>query len=82
LRQFNLKTRLFEYPCSYLIYSKAFDGLPDIARDRVYLRLQQILTSEIPEKEYEHLSAENRQAISEILSETKPEYRIKRTAKK
>src|SRR5262249_14740086 len=24
LRQFDLKTRLFKYPCSYLIYSKSF----------------------------------------------------------
>ena len=28
LRDFDLKTRLFRYPCSYLIYSKAFDALP------------------------------------------------------
>ena len=28
LRQFDLKTRLFKYPCSYLIYSDAFDALP------------------------------------------------------
>jgi hypothetical protein len=28
LRQFDLGTRLFKYPCSYLIYSEAFDALP------------------------------------------------------
>ncbi len=28
LRQFDLKTRLFRYPCSHLIYSRAFDDLP------------------------------------------------------
>ena len=27
LREFDLKTRLFRYPLSYLIYSPAFDGL-------------------------------------------------------
>ena len=26
LREFDLTTRLFKYPCSYLIYSKAFDA--------------------------------------------------------
>ncbi|MEZ6092603.1 MAG: hypothetical protein R3C05_32250, partial [Pirellulaceae bacterium] len=28
LRDLDLKHRLFRYPCSYLIYSEAFDGLP------------------------------------------------------
>ncbi len=28
LRQLDLQTRLFRYPCSYLIYSSAFDALP------------------------------------------------------
>jgi hypothetical protein len=27
LRQFDLKRRLMSYPCSYMIYSDAFDGL-------------------------------------------------------
>ena len=29
LRDLDLNTRLFRYPCSYLIYSRAFDSLPD-----------------------------------------------------
>ena len=29
LRDFDLTTRLFKYPCSFLIYSPQFDGLPD-----------------------------------------------------
>src|SRR4029079_7062055 len=28
LKQLDLETRLFRYPCSYMIYSPAFDGLP------------------------------------------------------
>jgi len=39
LREFDLKTRLFRYPLSYMIYSAAFDGLPDDARARVYRKL-------------------------------------------
>ena len=31
LRQFDLTRRMFRYPCSYLIYSEAFDAMP-IAR--------------------------------------------------
>ena len=39
LRDFDLKTRLFRYPCSYLIYSRAFDSLPDEVKDHIYERL-------------------------------------------
>ena len=34
LRDFDLQTRLFRYPLSYMIYSAAFDALPDPIRDR------------------------------------------------
>ncbi len=64
LRQLNLKTRLLEYPCSYLIYSEAFDALPTAAKASVYKRMYQVLTtSPTPTK----------QAVMEILRETKPE---------
>ncbi len=39
LRDFDLRTRIFKYPCSYLIYNEAFDSLPVQARDYVYHRL-------------------------------------------
>ena len=32
LRDFDLTRRLFKYPCSYLIYSEAFDALPPTAK--------------------------------------------------
>lgn len=35
LRQFDLQTRLFKYPCSYMIYSKTFGELPSEIRDYV-----------------------------------------------
>ena len=72
LRQFDLTTRLFKYPCSYLIYSTAFDGLPTSVKDRVYQRLWDVLTGKEAGKDYAHLSAADRQAIKEILIETKP----------
>ena len=43
LRDFDLKTRLFRYPCSYLIYSRAFDSLPGEVKEYVYQRLWEIL---------------------------------------
>lgn len=71
LRQFDLKTRLFTYPCSYLIYSASFDGLPDRVKERVYQRLWDVLTDKERGKDYAHLSGADRQAIKEILIATK-----------
>ncbi|HKB04170.1 MAG TPA: hypothetical protein VKD90_18245 [Gemmataceae bacterium] len=72
LREFDLQTRLFKNPCSYLIYSPAFDGLPASVRDRTYRRLWDVLTGKETGKDYAHLSAADRQAIKEILIDTKP----------
>lgn len=72
LREFDLKSRLFRYPMSYLIYSKLFEGLPAEAKERVYLRLWEVLTGKDESKEFHHLSKVDRQNILEILRETKP----------
>ncbi len=45
LRDFDLRTRLFRYPLSYMIYSRAFDALPDPVRMRVYRRLRDELAN-------------------------------------
>lgn len=74
LRQFDLKQRLFRYPCSYLIYSEAFDALPAEAKEYVYRRLEEVLTASEPPKEYAHLSSTDREAILQILRDTKPEF--------
>lgn len=71
LRQFDLQTRLFRYPCSHLIYSPAFDGLPPSVKERVYRRLWDVLTGKAAGKDYAHLSAADRQAIKEILIATR-----------
>jgi hypothetical protein len=72
LRDFELTTRLFKYPCSYLIYSPAFDGLPTSVKERVFKRLWDVLTGKETGKDYAHLTAADRQAIKEILIDTKP----------
>jgi len=43
LRDLDLRTRLFKYPLSYLIYSRAFDGLPAYAKDYIYGRFADTL---------------------------------------
>lgn len=71
LRQFDLKTRLFRYPLSYMIYSEAFDGLPAPAKARAYERLYEILTGRDRTPAFAHLSDADRKAILEILRATK-----------
>lgn len=73
LRDFNLQTRIFQYPCSYLIYSAAFDGLPAELKGIVYRKLHDVLTGKDQSPTYRHLSAEDRQAILAILLDTKPD---------
>jgi hypothetical protein len=77
LRDFDLTTRVFKYPCSYLIYSKTFDGLPDEVRQYVYHRLHEVLTDKpnSDDKTFAHLSLADRTAIAEILRDTKPALR-------
>jgi len=72
LRQLDLRGRLFRYPCSFLIHSEAFEGLPEEAREYVYGRLREILTAEDPGKDFAHLSVVDRAALREILAETRP----------
>lgn len=71
LRDLDLQRRLFKYPCSYLIYSTAFDGLPREMRDYVWQRLWDVLAHPNDAK-FKHLSPEDRRAIIEILRATKP----------
>lgn len=77
LRDLDLTRRLLKYPCSYLIYSEAFDSLPPQAREAIYRRLWDVLTGRATEKRYEALGAADRTAIIEILRDTKkdlPDY--------
>jgi hypothetical protein len=71
LRDFDLKTRMFKYPLSYMVYSKAFDDLPKPVLDRVYRRLHEILTGKDKSPAYAKLTSAERKAILQILVETK-----------
>src|ERR1700678_417040 len=72
LRQLDLRTRLLRYPCSYMIYSEAFDHLPDPARNAIYLRMWEVLSGAEKGTRYARLSLLDRRALIEILRETKP----------
>jgi len=73
LRQLDLEKRLLVYPCSYMIYSEAFDGMPDDARAAVYRRMWAVLSGAEKDRKYARLTAASRQAVIEILRATKPE---------
>jgi hypothetical protein len=77
LRDLDLRTRLLKHPCSYLIYSPAFDGLPAEAREYTLQRLHDVLKGRAYSRDFDHLSADDCQAIYEILVATKkdlPDY--------
>jgi hypothetical protein len=71
LRDLDLNNRLFRYPCSFLIYTEAFDGLPDPMREYVYRRLWEVLTRVDQSDSFEHFSRADRRTILEILRDTK-----------
>ncbi len=81
LRDFDLQERLFRYPLSYMVYSEAFDSIPDAAREEILRALYNVLTGILPgvqtgkdaSTKFAHLSTEDRRAVLEILRDTKPD---------
>jgi hypothetical protein len=77
LRQLDLEKRLMRYPCSYLIYSPAFDAMPPSAKNAIYERMWQVLSGAEKDPKYRRLSAADRTNVLGILRETKrglPDY--------
>jgi hypothetical protein len=77
LRDFDLTQRMFRYPLSYMIYSEAFAGMPQAARERIYRRLFDVLTEREKSARYSKLLSNDRRAILEIIRDTKkglPDY--------
>ncbi|RPI54018.1 MAG: hypothetical protein EHM55_12050 [Acidobacteria bacterium] len=78
LYELDLSRRLMKYPCSYLIYSPAFDALPRGAKDPIYRRLWEVLSGQERSERYQSaLSLADRRSIVEILRDTKkdlPDY--------
>jgi hypothetical protein len=72
LRQLDLETRLMRYPCSYMIYSPAFDGLPAATKEAVYARMWAVLSGKDTSRKYAKLTPALRADIVGILLDTKP----------
>ncbi len=71
LFQLDLRTRLFRFPLSYLIYTPEFNNLPEPILAVVRSKLQAILNGESLSGSKVRLTEEDRAAILEILRETK-----------
>lgn len=73
LREFDLRTRLFRYPCSYLISSPSFLAMHEEMKGYVWDRFAEILSGRDESPEFAHLRPADRQAIWEILKDTHPQ---------
>jgi hypothetical protein len=74
LGQLDLVNRLMRFPCSYMVYSEAFEGLPPAVKDAVYGRMVDILRRTDVDAKSPRVSADDRRAVLEILRDTKPEF--------
>ncbi|HJZ74764.1 MAG TPA: hypothetical protein VKE51_23670 [Vicinamibacterales bacterium] len=79
LADLDLVDRLMKYPCSYMVYSAAFDGLPTEVRQAVYQRMIDTLSHNDPRASRARQTAENRRAVLEILRETKSDFPFDRS---
>jgi hypothetical protein len=74
LRELDLHTRLFRYPCSYLIYSPSFDALPREMKNYLWARLEPILIGHDKFPPFATMNEPDRKAVLQILRDTKPEF--------
>ena len=70
LRDFDLKTRLFRYSLSYMIYSSAFNALNPQVKALVYRRLIDVLSEKDKSPAFSKVSSEDRKTALEILRAT------------
>jgi hypothetical protein len=72
LRYLDLNQRLFRYPLSYLVYSEHFNALPAYVLDYIDSRIAEVLQGRDTTGISARISAADRIAITEILTDTNP----------
>jgi len=72
--QLDMVNRTLRYPCSYMVYSDAFDGLPEPIRQAVYGRMLDVLSGHDQTASRTHLTVVDQRAILEILRDTKLDF--------
>ncbi len=85
LRQFDLQSRLFKYPCSYLIESEAFAALPNNVRLLTLQKIAEVLANaqrksldtaqRLVAADYPHLTADVAAKTEQLLCELNAEFR-------
>jgi hypothetical protein len=73
LARLDLVTRLLRYPCSYMVYSAAFEALPTSVKHLLYARMRAIVAGQVKSSPYDHPDTD-RKAVLDILTETKPDF--------
>jgi hypothetical protein len=71
LKDFDLKTRMFKYRCSYMIYTPQWQKMPSIVKTRIYAGMKAALSGKT--RDFAYLPAEERLGIVAILRETLPD---------
>lgn len=71
LRDFDLKTHLFRYPLSFMIYSKAFDSLNPRAKTEIWRRVKAALDGSDTRPQFATLAARDGRAAMQIVAATK-----------
>jgi hypothetical protein len=74
LGQLDLVDRLLRYPCSFMVYSEAFEGLPAPIKTVIYHRITELLSATDPHPMRIDRAGEARRVALEILKETKPDF--------
>jgi hypothetical protein len=72
--QLDAVNRLLRYPCSFMVYSEAFEGLAAPVRDAIYSRMLEVLSGRETRSARVRLTAAEGKAILEILRDTKPDF--------
>jgi hypothetical protein len=70
LAEFHLYDRIFKNRCSYMVYSRAFTGLPARVKQAVFARMKTVLAGE--DSSYDYIKESERRRIAAILVETLP----------
>ena len=73
LRDLDLRTRLFKFRCSYMIYSSLFRAMPPGLKERVFQQLSNALQPVGAAEDDANLPDEERAAIRRILKDTLPD---------
>ncbi len=73
LKDLDLRTRLFKYRCTYMLYTDSWKEAPREIKDRVYYQMGLGLREAGVAKEFAHIPVPERLAIRAILKETLPD---------